>query len=332
LIGGLDLDPPIKALMVCNANPLVTVPEQDKVIAGLSREDLFTVVSEQFMTDTARYADILLPATTSLEQTDLMFSWGHLYLTMNNRAIEPIGEAIPNIDLFRRLAAGMGFDDEWFSLTDDQILERSLDWDAPQLAGITLDTLRRDGWAKLRYPAPAEFAPYAEGGFATASGRTEFRLSGGNFVLPVFRQGYTEFQGESDLDPLPAYVEEPPAAYPLRMVTPRAHSFLNSQYANMERQGSAEGTQHVQLHPAAASVRAISDGQRVRVFNDQGSFEAVARVSDGVVPDAVIAPYGYWKAHVGGGSTTAAVTSAEQTDIGRGAIYSHVAVDVRPID
>lgn len=330
LTGELDLDPPIKALMVCNANPMITVPEQNKVIAGLARDDLFTVVSEQFMTDTARYADIVLPATTSLEHKDLMFSWGHLYVTMNNQAIPPVGEAVSNIDLFRRLAAGMGFDDEWFALTDDQILERSLDWDAPQMKGITLDRLKREGWAKLVYPDADKWAPYAQGGFGTASGRTELQRSGTDFVLPVFRQGYTELQGVGELDPLPDYVDEAEvAAFPLRMVTPRAHSFLNSQYANMERQGRVEESQHVLIHPAAADTRGIADGARVVVFNDHGSFEAVAKVTDGVVATAVIAPYGYWASSVAGDSTTAAVTPADQTDIGRGAVYSHVAVEVR---
>ncbi|HZE66884.1 MAG TPA: molybdopterin-dependent oxidoreductase [Sporichthyaceae bacterium] len=329
LTGELGLDPPIKALMVCNANPVITVPEQNKVLAGLAREDLFTVVSEQFMTDTARYADILLPATTSLEHVDLMFSWGHLYVTMNNRAIPPIGEALPNIDLFRRLAAGMGFDDPWFSLTDDQVLQQSLDWDAPQLAGITLDRLKQEGWVKLTYPDADSFAPYADGGFATATGRVALQMSGDDFVLPVFRQGYTELQGNTRIDPLPDYLDEPAVpGYPLRMVTPKAHSFLNSQYSNMTRQGRSEGDQHVQIHPAAAQQRQISDGQKVVVFNEHGTFEAVAKVSDAVFSDAVIAPYGYWVSNVG--PTTAAVTPDDQTDIGRGAIYSHVAVEVRP--
>jgi anaerobic selenocysteine-containing dehydrogenase len=310
---------------------VITVPEQNRVIAGLERPDLFTVVSELFLTDTARYADILLPATTALEHTDLMFSWGHLYVTMNNRAIPPLGEAIANIDLFRRLAAGMGFDDEYFSLTDDQIMELAMDWAAPQLAGITLDRLKRDGWAKLVYPDAEQFAPYAEGGFPTASGRVDLQIANDDFVLPVFRQGYTDLQGAGKLDPLPSYLDEPRnAEFPLRMVTPRAHAFLNSQYANMARQGRSEGTQHVRIHPEAAGPRGIVDGAAVVVYNDHGWFEATAVVTDGVFPDAVVAPYGYRASRVGGGRTAAAVIPDDQTDIGRGAVYSHVAVEIRP--
>jgi anaerobic selenocysteine-containing dehydrogenase len=332
LTGELELDPPIKALMVCNTNPMITVPEQNKVAAGLAREDLFTVVSELYMTDTARYADILLPATTALEHDDLMFSWGQTYLTMNNRSIEPLGEAVPNIELFRMLAKGMGFDDEWFSLTDDQVMERSLDWTAPQMQGITLDRLKREGFARLNLPPASEWAPYAEGGFATESGKVNLRLDGvTNFVLPVFREGYTDMQGDTPVDSLPNYVDEVvDPATPLRMITPRPHSFLNSQYANVARHAKAEKVQNVRLHPAQAAKRGIVDGQSVVVHNAQGEFEAVVKVSDDVVEDTLVAPYGYWSSLEKGGSTTSAVTSDELNDIGRAALFSHVPVDVRP--
>src|SRR5437764_89517 len=170
LTGELGLDPPVKALMVCNANPVVIIPEQDKLLRGLARDDLFTVVSDHFVTDTARYADLVLPATTALEHFDIMFSWGHTYVTVNNPAIAPVGEAIPNIELFRRLAEQMGFTDEWFKLSDEQVALASLDWSAPVMEGITLERLKRDGWAKLNIPSPDEFAPFADGNFPTPSG------------------------------------------------------------------------------------------------------------------------------------------------------------------
>ena len=171
LTGELGLDPPVTALMVYNSNPVVVCPEQDKVIAGLSREDLFTVVSEHFLTDTARYADLVLPATTQLEQHDIMFSWGHLYVTLNTPAIEPVGEAISNTELFRRLAARMGFTEECFTRTDEQMMAEAFDWSAPALDGISLESLRRSGWARLNLPPADQYAPHAEGNFPTPFGQ-----------------------------------------------------------------------------------------------------------------------------------------------------------------
>src|SRR5206468_1245187 len=135
-------------LFVYNSNPAIVVPEQEKIIQGLKREDIFTVVSEQFLTDTARYADIVLPATTQLEQFDLMFSWGHLYLTLNQPAIAPLGEAVPNTELFRRLAASMGFEDECFRRSDEQIALEAMDWTATALQGIDMALLQREGYAR----------------------------------------------------------------------------------------------------------------------------------------------------------------------------------------
>jgi anaerobic selenocysteine-containing dehydrogenase len=336
LTGELGLDPPVKALMVCNANPVVIIPEQDKLLRGLARDDLFTVVSDHFVTDTARYADLVLPATTALEHFDIMFSWGHTYVTVNNQAIAPVGEAIPNIELFRRLAEQMGFTDEWFKLSDEQVALASLDWSAPVMEGITLERLKRDGWAKLNIPSPDEFAPFADGNFPTPSGKVEFHSSmaeDGDFVIPVFRQGYTEFQGGQWVDPVPNYV--PPTdeggGYPLCMVTPKAHAFLNSQYGNMDRQRDFEKDQDVLIHTDDARARDITAGQSVRVFNEHGGFLAVARVSDDVVPGAVIAKYGHWMADVPGHSTPAAALAAQFTDIGRGTCYSHIFVDVVPV-
>lgn len=333
LTGEAQLDPPIKALMVMNTNPMVTVPEQNKVREGLLRDDLFTVVSELYMTDTAQYADIVLPATTSLEHDDLMFSWGHLYVTMNNKSVAPEGEAIPNIELMRRLAKGMGFDDEYFSLTDEEIMRGSYDWDAPQMDGISFERLKEDGFAKLRFGTAATYAPYAEGNWPTPDGKVQLSITGAtNFVLPVFRQCYEEFQGDLVLDPVPTYVEQAgdPDA-PLTMITPRPHSFLNSQFANVPKKARSELSQNVQIHPVQAAKRGIVDGQPVIVFNRNGEFKATVKVSDGVTPDTVVAPYGYWASIEEGGSTTAAVTPGGFNDIGRAALYSHVGVDVRGV-
>jgi anaerobic selenocysteine-containing dehydrogenase len=187
LIGEEKLDPPVKSLFVYNSNPAIVVPEQNKIIRGLEREDLFAVVSEQFLTDTARYADIILPATTQLEQFDIMFSWGHLYLSLNQKAIEPLGEAVPNTELFRRLAGTMGFDDRQWQRSDEEMALDALDWANPALQGITMDVLKEKGWARLNVGRPDTYAPHAEGNFLTPSG-CEFKASmaaGGYFVLSV---------------------------------------------------------------------------------------------------------------------------------------------------
>ena len=330
LTGEIELDPPIKALMVCNSNPVITYPEQNKIVEGLQRADMFTVVSDHFLTDTARFADIVLPATTITEHFDVNFSWGHLYVSVNNQAIEPVGEAVSNVELFRRLAAGMGFDDDpWFTLTDEEMAEQSLDWAAPQMRGITLEGLKKTGWARLALPGPDE-APYADGGFPTPDGKVAFAVPNDfDNVAPVFRQGYTEMQGDVPSPAVPDYVEEPvDARHPLKMITPRGHSFISSQYANMDRQRTAEVGQHVVLHPADAEARGITSGDRVEVFNDRGTVAAEARVDAGVMPGVAVVPYGFWTA---GGSTVSALISSDTNDLGRGPRYSGAAVDVRTV-
>src|SRR4029453_10522875 len=162
LTGELGLNPPIKSLLVYNTNPVVMIPEQDKVVRGLARDDLFTIVSEQFLTDTALYADIVLPPTTQLEQLDVMFSWGHLYLSLNQPAIAPLGEAVPNTELFRRLSRGMGFDDAFFQRSDQQMVQESLDWNHPALGGLTLERLQEKGYVRLKVGMPESYAPHAQ--------------------------------------------------------------------------------------------------------------------------------------------------------------------------
>jgi anaerobic selenocysteine-containing dehydrogenase len=334
LTGELEFDgPPIKALMICNHNPVITMPEQAKTIQGLSREDLFTVVSDIYLTDTARFADIVLPATTFLEHFDIMFSWGHLYVTLNNQAIEPLGEAISNTELFRRLAKGMGFDDPWFSLTDEELVEQSLDWAAPQLAGITLESLKQTGYARLNVPGPDE-APFAEGGFPTPSTKVELTLPDGStdHVLPVFRQGYDGGQENGKPVPsVPDYFEEATnPAYPLRLAAPRGHAYIGSQYANRERQRRIErGRQHVVLNPTEAAARGLGEGQRVSVFNERGAFEADLWLDAGVALGTAVAPYGFWMEN--GGATLNVVVSADLNDLGGGLPNNEAAVEVRAL-
>ena len=340
LIGELGLQTPIRSLMVYNSNPMVVAPEQAKLEQGLLREDLFTVVSEQFMTDTARFADIVLPATTQLEQFDVMFSWGHLYMTVNEPAIAPLGEAVPNTELFRRLARAMGFDDPFWAMTDEDMAQIAFDWTSPALKGIDLATLRATGYARLNIGSADDFVPHREGNFPTPSGKCEFKSSiaaGGNMVLPLFRQGYMGDQPGEPLDPLPDYIparESPQtnpqlaSRYPLNMLSPKSHALLNSSYGNLPKQLHHAGEQKVLLNPADAAARGIAAGDAVRVFNDRGSFDAAAEVSADAMAGIVVAPMGYWARREGNGRTVNAINPPAYADYGNAPTFSDTLVEV----
>jgi anaerobic selenocysteine-containing dehydrogenase len=342
LTGELGLDPPIKALFVYNSNPVIVSSYQALTLAGLAREDLFTVVSEQFLTDTADYADIVLPATTQLEQFDIMFSWGHFYLSLNQPAIAPVGEAVPNVELFRRLARCMGLDIGWYDLSDEEMALAALDWSHPNLEGITLDLLKEKGWARLNLPDADHYAPHVEGNFPTPSGKVEFRSSiaeqVGNLVLPVFREGYNEFQPEGMIDPLPHYVpaEEDVhgSPYPLYLLSPKSHAFLNSQYANMPYQRRVQGEQAVILHEDDAEARGIEEGQAVRVFNENGEFQAIARIGPGdqVARGVAVCCVGQWRKLNPGRATPNAVTRRAFADLGNAPTFSDTRVDVTSLE
>jgi anaerobic selenocysteine-containing dehydrogenase len=344
LTGELGFDPPIKSLFVYNANPMAMVTEQTKLEKGLERDDLFTVVSEHFLTDTARYADIVLPATTQLEQKDIMFSWGHLYLSYNNAAIEPLGEAVPNTELFRRLAKAMGIEDPSFYRTDDEMIEASLDWTNPVLQGITLEDVKAKGYARLTVPPASDWAPHRDGNFPTPTGKCEFKSTitgGGNFVVPLFRQGYNGDQDGTPVDPLPHYIppnENPQTTpelakrYPLSLISPKSHAFLNSNYGNLPAQTAQGGEeQAVFLHPDDAEQRGIVAGAPIRVFNDRGAFEAFATLSPDVMPGVVMAPSGYWHRSNRKGATVHALTPPAFADLGRAPTFSDVLVQVGKI-
>ncbi len=333
-----DLDPAVQALFVWNSNPAVIAGDQNRIIQGLERQDLFTVVHDLFLTDTARYADIVLPATTQVEQNDLMYSWGHLHWNWNPKVIEPLGEAVSNNELFRRLAGAMGLDDPWFSMTDDEQLSASIDWSAPQMEGITLDRLKAEGTIRLNLPGPDDYAPHADGGFPTPSGKVELSASmaaGGNFVAPLFRQGLMGDQDGSPVEALPTYT--PPGeigasdAYPLALVSPKAHAFLNSQYSNMTKQADLQGDQTVTLHAVDAADRGLTVGDRVRVFLHRGSISATVKVDDDVAPGVALMPMGHWPSLTDGGLTVNALTNTAYADIGRAPTFSDTAVQVEPI-
>ena len=340
LTGGLESGPPLKALMVYNSNPVVVCPDQDKMIHGLRREDLFTVVSEQFMTDTAEFADIVLPATTQLEQEDIMFSWGHMYITYNHRAVEPLGEAVPNTELFRRLATRMGFTDEVFRRSDEDMCAEAFDWSAPAMQGITLQSLKEKGWQRLNLPPASEYAPHAEGNFPTASGKVEFKSSaaaGGNFVVPLFRQGSNDYQPGDPIDPLPHYIPpresirtnpELAAKYPLNLLTPKSHAYLNSSSANLPFHRKVQGEQTILINPEDAEERGITTGQYVRVFNDRGEFVIRAKIDASVLTGVAVSPVGGWRKHAKALATIAAVTPTRFADLGNAPTFSDTLVQI----
>ena len=309
-----DLDPPVKALFVWNGNPAVTVPNAAAIRHGLKREDLFTVVSEQFMTDTARYADVVFPATTQLEQVDLVPSWGHLFLGWNEPAIAPLGEAVPNTELWRRLATAMGFDDQEFR-TDDETLIVSA------LKDVDLDTLRADGY--VRVDVPEDLRPYAQGGFGTSSGKVEFFSESlaalGHDPLPDFVPPSESAAGNSDLV----------GRYPLALLTPKQHvRFLNTSYSHLPKHGPAEGGPFVEIDPADAEARSIKEDDLVDVWNDRARLRLPVRISDRLRPGVVAVPFGWWSDHHDGEETANSLTNDTLTDWGGGVAYSDTLVQV----
>ena len=341
LTGELALDPPIQSLFVYNSNPVSQAPDAGTVVKGLLREDLFTVVSELFVTDTAKYADILLPAAMQAEQYDLMVTWGHLYMMLNQPAIDPPGECVPNIEMFRRLARTMGFDDDYWSLPLDEMLMRCYDWEAPALQGITLDMLKERGWMRLNVGAPDTRRPHAEGNFKTPSGKCEFAASAaasGDFVVPVWRSGYEALQPGTPVDPVPNYIPPDETAqaalaqrYPLNLVSPKPHAFLNTQYGNEPTQQRRQGEQVIVIHPADAEARRILAGSYVQVFNDRGGFAARAELSEDVPSGLMMTNVGHWPGLNRTGTAVNSTTAPRHANLGRAGVYSDNLVDVRAL-
>ena len=207
LTGEQKLNVPIKSMMCWNTNPVTQATESEKILEGLKREDLFLVSAEHFISDTAAFADILLPASMGAEQEDIILSWGHLYLTYNERCVDSPGECIPNNEIFRLLAKRLGFEEENFKWNDTECLENYIDWDAPACDGIDLNYLKEHGYARLNVGTKDDRAPHKEGNFPTPSGKCEFRLIGAkNFVAGPFRQMYDDFQPGEDIPELPDYL------------------------------------------------------------------------------------------------------------------------------
>jgi anaerobic selenocysteine-containing dehydrogenase len=309
-------DPPVHALFVIAANPAASTPHQSKVRRGLAREDLFTVVLEQFPTDTADYADIVLPATMQHEHMDLHQAYGHLYLAWNEPAVAPPGECLPTTETFRRLARQMGLTEPALYDSDERLAEQALASRHPSLEGITLERLRKEGFVRLAVPRP--FLPYATR-FRTPSGRLEFRSD------RAARAGH---------DPLPGYVPpaevadpERAARYPLALISAASHHFLNTVFGNNPELRRRAGEPRVTLHPADAAARGLTGGQPVRVFNDRGAYQAVLEVGDLVRPGVAATTKGHW-AKLTGGSSVNATVDERDADLGGGAVYHDTRVEI----
>jgi len=338
LTGEMKLDPPIMGLYIYNTNPVSQAPETNKIVQGLSREDLFFATAEHFVTDTAAYADIIFPATMAGEHDDMMFSWGHFYLTINEKAIEPRGEAKSNAEIFRLLAAAFGFDDPQFKMGDMELAEHYIKWDAPQMDGINMEYFRRHGYFHLAVGTPDDRLPHANGNFPTPSGKVEFLVKDAkNFVASAFRMGYEDMQSGEPVDPLPGYV--PPResvatnpklaeTYPLNIVSPKSHGFLNSCYANEKHKIKGQGEQFVMISPKDAAARSIREGDPVRVYNDRGDFEGLARVSDDVREGVIVATLGYWRSLNRSDGSVNSISSAEFCGLGRAPTFSDNLVQV----
>ncbi|HEU5185309.1 MAG TPA: molybdopterin oxidoreductase family protein [Gemmatimonadaceae bacterium] len=322
--------PPVRAMIVYNSNPAAVAPDRNTVIRGLARDDLFTVVLDHFQTDTADWADIVLPATTQLEHWDIHFAYGHHYVSLNRPSIAPLGESKPNSEIFRLLAARMGLDHPALRDDDLTIIHQAIEgqhpgaWKAEKLQGVTVDALLERGWMRLNVPKP--YLPFAHGEFLTPSGKCEL---------------YSERMKEMGLDPLPSFT--PPyefpeavpalaARFPLTLVSSPAHQFLNSTFVNIGVLRRAAREPELMIHPSDAEPRGIASGMRVVVHNDRGEFTAIAKVDESVRETVVWAPSIWWAKYAADGQNANATTSQRETDMGHGPVFYDNLVEVMAAD
>jgi len=321
-------DPPIKSLYVFCANPVASSPNAGLIVRGLQRDDLFTVVHELFMTDTARYADIVLPATSQLEQVDLHKAYGHSYLQYNHAAIAPLGEAKSNWDVMRLLAAAMGYDEPWLRHGAEEAIAEVLDATRahnPWLKGVTLERLQAEGTVPLAF-APGEDVPFADGRFPTPSGKVEL---------------WSAAMAARGLDPLPDYV--PPTEFDgagpdrqgrpdtrLVLISGAAHHFVSSSLANVPSLVKKEGTPHVEINTCDAAARGIRHGDCVIVENARGWCTLRAIVTDDVAPGVAVAPKGYWATGSPDGRNINWTTSDALADLAGQSTFHSNLVEIRP--
>jgi anaerobic selenocysteine-containing dehydrogenase len=320
-------DPPVKALFVYNSNPAAVCPNHNEVVRGLKRPDLFTVVHEQFFTDTTDYADIVLPATTFFEHKDLQTAYGHYYLQVSDQAIEPLGKCRANVEVFRDLAGRMGFEDPCFGESVDEMIDGALASSNPWLEGINRERLERERQVRLNLSGQGSvasgqsepFLPFANGNFRTSSGKAEL---------------YSEAMKVQGLDPVAEFT--PPAesrhggqgaAFPLELLARKADNFLNSTFSNLPSVQEMEETNFLEIHSADARTRGIADGEMVRVYNHRGEIFLQARV-DGAVQPGVVAARLNWAKLGPGLRNINVLTSEKLSDLGNSATFYSVLVEV----
>jgi anaerobic selenocysteine-containing dehydrogenase len=322
-------DPPVQALFVYNSNPAAVAPDQGSVVRGLSRPDLFTVVHDQFFTDTADYADIVLPATTFLEHKDIQGAYGHYYVQLSEQAIAPLGEARSNVWLFSQLAQRMGFPEPCFRDSHDDLIAQALHSSQPHaqhpwMSGMTPETLAAaGGMQRLRFGDSGQrFLPFAEGPFATPSGKIEF---------------YSDALAAQGVDPLPAFLPAPESRhtaasehYPLEFLPRKADNYMNSTFINLPGHRKLESAHNgiLEIHTEDAAFRGIAEGDAVEVFNDRGAILLHAHVNGAVQPGVVAARLN-WNKLSAGGHNVNLLTSQRLNDLGGGPTFYSVLVDVR---
>jgi anaerobic selenocysteine-containing dehydrogenase len=309
---GSRFGPKIEALVVYNSNPVAVAPHSQRVAEGFTREDLFTVVLEHFMTDTADLADYVLPATTQLEHLDVHTAYGHTYVLVNEAAIAPQGEAKPNTQIFRELAAKMGFTDPCFAESDEDLARTALH--PPSQGGVDFADLREHGWVKLDIGE----APLAEGRFPTPSGKCLIDSPG--YGVPDYVPNHESAASTPALA----------ARYPLAMISPPERNFLNSSFVNVASLRGGEGEPVLEIAGADAAARGIASGQRVRIFNARGSIEAKAVVGERARPGVVNGMGIWWKKLASGGRNVNELTHQRLTDIGRAPSFYDCLVEVEP--
>lgn len=305
-------DPPVRAIHVYHCNPAVVAPDSEQVRAGLAREDLFCVVQEHFMTETALYADLVLPGAMMLESIDLYNGYGHYYVQMHRPVLPPLGEARSTLSIFQDLAARFGFSEPIFSMPAEQIIKALLPIGHPAFEGISFESLAEGKAMRLKV------TPYS-GTFETPSGKVEF------YSQALKKQGH---------DPLPygtpSRDQEGEGRYPLQLITPPRRHFLNSTFNEVEELRAKAGPPTIMIHPQDAVARDLQDGQEVRVFNDRGEITVFCEITDAVRPGVTVIEGIYWPRYMPAGKGVNTLTSQEPTDLGQSAGFHCNLVEVAP--
>jgi len=326
-----NIQNPIHSLFIYNSNPVIAAANQTKLIKNLCRTDLFITVSEIFHTDTCAYADILLPAASQLEQRDIMYSWGHFNLQYNNQAIQPIGEAVSNTELFRRLAKKMNLENNGCSIEDEEIMNRAIDWSHTHLNGINIDLLKERGFSRLNVGSPKTRKPHITGCFATNSGKFEFAstdFDNGGALLSLFRQGFEGNQKSQPVDPLPSYRAKQIPVDGFNLISPKHKHFLNSGYANFNLTNGIANKQILMVNNLDAMKQNIQQGEHLILYNDMGEIDVFADVTEDIIQGVVMVNHGYWMRHIKG-KTVNTLISNKPSKIGKGITVNDTIVFIK---